>query len=61
MTEEKQWCMNLDEYDDDSVVLSFGIDLEQDDLREDPRELLKYLIEVAQYVLDHDLLDESDD
>ncbi len=55
------WYAGLEPHEDeDGASFYFAIDLDDDEARKDPRDLLVHLIEVAMYVLDHDLLEGSE-
>ncbi len=61
MSDVGYWYCGLDPYEDDEGgQFFFAIDCDDDMSRADPRDLLIHLIEVAQYVLDHDMLNDAE-
>lgn len=55
------WTFTLDPYEDTGGLLAFAIDIDEDMVGQTPRDLLRHLITVGLYVLDHDLLDGADE
>lgn len=61
MEPDGQWTFTLDVYDDGGGLLAFAIDIDEDMVGQPPRELLRHLLTVGLYILDHDLLDGADE
>lgn len=58
---DKNWFFGLEPDDDqEGAIVLFGIELEVEECFKSPREHLRFLMDVAQYVLDHDLLEVED-
>lgn len=56
--ERGEWECHYEEYDDGSAAVIFSVDLNEEQKRQDIRELLRYLLAVGAYVYEHDLLGE---
>ena len=56
------WTCSLDAFEDEEGgMFNFSIGLSEEELNATPRDMLIGLMEVAQFVLDHDMLEYNDD